>query len=169
MFPIKTVTYSKPSKQTSAAASKIKNKILSESAFKHLLKGKYDVSEFCQNLTLSHLHARHIVLLQGLTEDQQQGLGAFLAGPEGEEQAAGDAGGAPAEAGGVPLLRTGDQKVQAKEAGESAIDYQQSTFERASADPGVKAYTEMFFFGSIAECRLSYFTVTAAHPEGPSE
>lgn len=43
------------------------------------------------------VHARHLLLLQGLFEDQQQGLSSRSASPEGEELAAGEGGCLPSE------------------------------------------------------------------------
>lgn len=63
------------------------------------------------------LFTRHLLLLQDLLEDQQQGLSSGPGGPEGEEQAAGDGGGVPAQTDGGALLRAGHQEVQAQEAG----------------------------------------------------
>lgn len=47
---------------------------------------------------------RHLLLLQGLFEDQQQGLSCGVGGPEGEEQAARDGDCVPAETSGGPVL-----------------------------------------------------------------
>jgi len=125
------------SKQTSVnvTASKIKHKNLSESAlvFDHtgksmsyklnyhpgsfvaLSRGLRDRDEltFRCVVSSSHDHARHLLLLQGLAEDQQQGLGSRPAGPEGEEPAAADGGRAPPETSEGSVLRSGHQELQA--------------------------------------------------------
>lgn len=46
---------------------------------------------------LPHDRTRHVLLLQGLFEDQQQGLSSCFGGPEGEEQAAGEGDCVPSE------------------------------------------------------------------------
>lgn len=66
-------------------------------------------------------HTRHLLLLQGLFEDQQQGLSSGFGGPEGEEQAAGDARGVPSETSGGSVLRVGHQEIQAQETGRFVI------------------------------------------------
>lgn len=117
----------KASKQTTAAASKIKNKILSESVLHSLITFtkqffvSYSVQLHCtvrvvvlrhflmQEKMLNHspterntmmplhVHVRHLLLLQGLFEDQQQGLSSGFASPEGEELAAGEGDCLPSE------------------------------------------------------------------------
>lgn len=62
-------------------------------------------------------HARHLLLLQGLSEDQQQGLSCCFGGPEGEEQASGEGDRVPSEASGGSVLRAGHQEIQAQETG----------------------------------------------------
>lgn len=64
-----------------------------------------------------HDHTRHLLLLQGLFEDQQQGLGSGSAGAEGEKQAAGGAGRVPPETSKGSVLRAGRQELQAQETG----------------------------------------------------
>ena len=47
---------------------------------------------------------RHLLLLQGLSEDQQQGPSSCIGGPEGAEQAAGAGDRLPAETTGGSVL-----------------------------------------------------------------
>lgn len=123
MLPVKTMTPLKASKQTSAAASKIKNKILSEclismlfvvqqhyiytasfEGLRYLLKEKKMFR--CSPNKNSCLcdHTRHLLLLQSIFEDQQQGLSSCFGGSEGEEQAAGERDCVPAETSGGSVL-----------------------------------------------------------------
>lgn len=122
MFSLKTMMASKATKQTSAAASKIKNKLLSESVFSFFF---FWISEICwkkssckcQTQILSCFRPRYLVLLQGLFEDQQQSLSSGLASSEEEKQPAGDGGHAPAETSGRSLLWTSHQEIQAQKTG----------------------------------------------------
>lgn len=79
----------KPVSTQESAASKIKNKIISMSshAFKHIAL----LLMFCI-LMLSFLsdYIRYIIFLQGLIEDQQQGLGSSPRFSETEVPASGD-------------------------------------------------------------------------------
>lgn len=66
-------------------------------------------------------HTRHILLFQGLFEEQQQGLSCRFDGSEGEVQTAGDGDHAPAETRGSSVLRAGLHEIQGKETGEAVV------------------------------------------------
>lgn len=50
------------------------------------------------------VHTRHLLLLQSVFEDEQQGVSSCFGGPEGEEQAAGERGCVSAETSGGSVL-----------------------------------------------------------------
>lgn len=120
MFHVKIMTPRRPSKQTAAAASKIKNKLLSESITHHLDRKMQDDSSPWQILTFfsSQLCTRHfLLLLQSVSEEQQQGLGSCFGGAEGAAQAAWEGDRVPPETSGGPVLWVGLHKIQAQEIG----------------------------------------------------
>lgn len=119
MFSLKTMMASKATKQTSTAASKIKNKLLSESVcFFWISEICWKKSSCkCQTQILSCFRTRYLVLLQGLFEDQQQSLSSGLASSEEEKQPAGDGGHVPAETSGRSLLWISHQEIQAQKTG----------------------------------------------------
>ncbi|TKS67857.1 Gamma-crystallin M2 [Collichthys lucidus] len=94
MLPARTMTSMTASKKA-AAAAKVKNKILSESAiYLNTLQSRLFLMEekmlLCSsnNVMLLRDHTRHLLLLQGLFEDQQQGLSQSAGSAEREEQPA---------------------------------------------------------------------------------
>lgn len=68
-------------------------------------------------VTLPHYPTRQLLLLQGLFEDQQQGLSTCFGGGEGEEQAAGEGCCLPPETTRGSVLRAGHPEIQGQETG----------------------------------------------------
>lgn len=147
MFSLKTMMASKATKQTSTAASKIKNKLLSESVC------FFWISEICwkkspckcQTQILSCFRTRYLVLLQGLFEDQQQSLSSGLASSEEEKQPAGDGGHVPAETSGRSLLWISHQEIQAQKTGAFVVCLCSST--------ALKFWVDSYWSWCKEECR----------------